>query len=112
MLACQELLGLPIPAHSLQEILALRPGFVEKKAYQFCLSPQRSTASKTFFDFLAVEGISARVQYLRSCLLPDRDYMIARYSIRHRRLLPLYYLRMIAQAAFDSLRAVTQPRQG
>ncbi len=112
LFACSRLLDLPLSDHVRQRLLTHQPGFLEKKAYQFCLSPARSSASKTFFDFLAVEGISARVQYLRSRLLPDRDYMMARYSIRHPWLVPLYYLRLIAQAAFDSLRAVTQPRQG
>ena len=79
---------------------------MERNAYQFCLSGRRSSASKTLFDFLATRGLRARGHYLRSRLFPSREYMIARYSIREPRLVPLYYPRMILQAALDGFRAL------
>jgi hypothetical protein len=111
MLTCQEHLGLPIPAHSLQKILALRPGFVEKKAYQFCLSPERSTASKTFFDSLGGRGLPSRVRLLSSRLFPSRGHMIDRYSIRHHWLAPFYYPLMILEATFNGSRALRKPHR-
>jgi len=104
----RELLDLPISDHFLQRMLARRVGFLERKAYQFCLSPTRSSASKTFFDFFAVEGLKAKFRFLFSRIFPDRDYMIARYSIRDPWLVPLYYPYMIGRAVLDSLRAVAQ----
>ena len=106
LLECQELLGLPIPADPWRQLLSYRPGIVENKAYQFCLSPRRSTASKTFFDFLTTDGLRARTRLLSSRLLPSSEYMIKRYSIRNPRLVPLYYPRMILGAALDAFRAL------
>jgi hypothetical protein len=103
---CQELLGLPIPADPWRQLLSYRPGVVEKEAYQFCLSPRRSSASKTFFDFLTADGLRARTRLLSSRLLPSSDYMIKRYSIRNPWLVPVYYARMILAAALDALRAL------
>jgi len=111
MLTCHELLGLPIPPHSLQEILSLRPGFVEQKAYQFCLSSQRSQASKTLFDVLATRGLQNRVRLLASRLFPSPEYMESRYSIRHNWLVPLYYPRMILEATLNGLRALRNPHR-
>ena len=106
LLECQELLGLPIPADPWRQLLSYQPGFAENKAYQFCLSPRRSTASKTFFDFLTTDGLRARTRLLSSRLLPSSEYMIKRYSLRNPRLVPLYYPRMILEAALDGLRAL------
>jgi hypothetical protein len=103
---CQELLGLPVPAELWRQLLSYRPGFTENKAYQFCLSPQRSTASKTIFDFLTANGLRARARLLSSRLLPSPQYMIKRYSIRNWSLVPLYYPRMILGAAFDAFKAL------
>lgn len=105
LLKCRELLGLAVPEHALSTILSLQPGFAERKAYQFCLSPRRSTASKTLFDFVTTPGLLARARFLSSRLFPSREYMKTRYSIRNPRLVPLYYPRMLLEAALDGLRA-------
>jgi hypothetical protein len=106
LLECQDLLGLPIPPDPWRQLLSYRPGFAENKAYQFCLSPRRSTASKTIFDFLTTDGLRARTRLFSSRLLPPSEYMIKRYSIRNRSLVPLYYPRMILAAALDAFRAL------
>jgi len=106
LLECQELLGLPIPADPWKQLLSYRPGFAENRAFQFCLSPRRSTASKTLFDFLTTDGLQARTRLLSARLLPSSEYMIKRYSICNRRLVPLYYPRMILGAAVDAFRAL------
>jgi len=108
----RKLLNLRIPDHVLQRMLAHRTGFLEKKAHQFCLSPVRSSASKAFYDFFAVEGLPTKFRLLFSRLLPDRDYMIARYSIRNPRLVPLYYPYMIGQAVLDSFKTLARSRRG
>jgi hypothetical protein len=107
-----ELLNLPIPDHVLTRMLTLRTGFVERKAYQLCLSPTRSSASKAFFDFLAGEGLATKFRLLFSRLFPSRDYMIARYSIGNPRLVPLYYPYMVARAVLSSLSALARSQRG
>jgi hypothetical protein len=108
----KELLNLPVPDHVLHRILTFRPGFLEKKAYESCLSPARSSASKTFFDFMAVEGLFTKFRLLLSRLFPSRDYMMARYSIRNPSLVPLYYPYMIAKAVLDSFSALARFHDG
>ncbi len=103
---CQETLGLSLPEHALDRILALRPSFVERRAYQFCLSSSRSTASKTLFDFLATPGLAPRVRLLSSRLFPPRSYIRARYSVSNPALVPFYYLRMIVTAVLDGIRSL------
>jgi hypothetical protein len=112
LLECKELLDLPIPDDVLERMFALGAGFLEKKAYQFCLSPVRSSAGKTFLDLFAGEGLSGRFRLLSSRLFPSRDYMMARYSIRNARLVPLYYPYMIAKAVLDSFRALARSQLG
>ncbi|NIN66760.1 MAG: hypothetical protein GTO63_19135 [Anaerolineae bacterium] len=107
---CSRLLRLPIPERPRERLLAHQPGFWERRAYQLCLSPTRSTVSRTLFDLLAIEGVPAKAHYLHSRLLPDRDYMMARYSIGDPRLVPLYYPLMITRAIADGLKALAQPR--
>jgi hypothetical protein len=111
LLKCRELLGLVIPDHSLRTILSFQPGFVERQAYQFCLSPRRSTASKTLFDFLTTPGLRLRFRFLSSRVFPSRDYMVTRYSIRHPVLLPFYYARMVWEAAVGGLQALLLSRK-
>ena len=106
LLTCRETLGVSPPDHVLDRLLAAHPGFVEKKAYQFCLSGSRSTASKTLFDFLASQGLGARARLLSARLFPPRAYIVARYRVRSPALLPFYYLRMILGAALDGVRAL------
>jgi hypothetical protein len=108
----KELFDLPIPDHVLQRMLACQPGFLEKKAYKSCLSPARSSTSKTFLDFFAVGGLVTKFRLLFSRLFPSRDYMMARYSIRNPRLVPVYYPYMIARAVLDSLRALGHSQPG
>lgn len=107
---CSRLLGLPIPEPVRERLLAHQPGFWERRAYELCLSPARSTVSRTLFDLFSIHGVSAKTQYLRSRLLPDRDYMMARYSISDPRLVPLYYPLMITRAITNGLKAVARPR--
>lgn len=106
LLTCRETLGVSPPDRIMDGLLAARPGFVEKKAYQFCLSGSRSTASKTVFDFLASQGLGARVRLLSARLFPPRAYIMARYRVRSPALLPYYYMRMIVDAVFDGFRAL------
>ena len=106
---CSEALGLSLPEHFARTVQAMSPGLVERTAYQFCLSGTRSTASKTLFDFLTVEGLANKARLLSSRLFPSRDYMIRRYSIRRRWLVPLYYPRMLGAAAVQGIRALRRP---
>ncbi len=106
LLTCRETLGVSPPDRIMDGLLAARPGFVEKKAYQFCLSGSRSTASKTLFDFLATPGLRARARLLSARLFPPRAYIMARYRVRSPALLPYYYMRMIVDAALDGLGAL------
>ena len=106
LLTCRETLGVSPPDRIMDGLLAARPGFVEKKAYQFCLSGSRSTASKTVFDFLASQGLGARARLLSARLFPPRAYIMARYRVRSPALLPYYYMRMIVDAVFDGFRAL------
>jgi hypothetical protein len=109
---CQETLGLSPPEHALDRIRALRPGFVERRAYQFCLSNSRSTASKTLFDFLATPGLVPRVRLLSSRLFPPRSYIRTRYSVSSPALVPFYYLRMILTAVLGGIRSLRRaPRR-
>jgi hypothetical protein len=109
---CQETLGLSLPGQVLDRIRSLRPGFVERRAYQFCLSNSRSTASKTLFDFLATPGLVPRVRLLSSRLFPPRSYIRTRYSVSNPVLVPFYYLRMILAAVVDAIRSVRRaPRR-
>jgi hypothetical protein len=110
LLECSRLLFLPIPERARERLLAHQPGFWERRAYQLCLSPTRSTVSRTLFDLFAIQGVPAKAHYLHSRLLPDRDYMMARYSIGDPRLVPLYYPLMITRAIADGLKALVQPR--
>ena len=111
LLACVEFLDLRLPDRVRQRLLAFRPGFLERKVYQLCLSPARSTAGKTLVDFLSVEGVSSKTQLMLSRLFPSREYMVARYSISNPKLVPLYYPHMITQAIFNAFRAFSQSRQ-
>lgn len=108
----KELLNLRIPDHVLQPMLTRPTGFLERKAYQFCLSPGRSTASKTLFDLFAVEGISAKLEFLFSRPFLSREFMMVRYPIRNPRLVPLYYPFMIGRAVLDGFKALTGFGQG
>ena len=108
----KELFDLPMPDDVLQRMFAYQSGFLEKKAYESCLSPTRSSASKTLLDFFAGEGLGARFGLLLPRLFPSRNYMMARYSIRNPRLVPVYYPYMIARAVLDGLRALGHSQAG
>jgi hypothetical protein len=111
LLKCRELLGLVLPDDSLHRILSSQPGFVERQAYQFCLSPSRSSATKTLFDFLTTPGLRLRFRFLSSRVLPSRHHMMARYSIRHPALVPFYYARMVLEAVVAGLKALLLSRR-
>ncbi len=108
----RELLNLSISEDVIERVLTLPAGFLERKAYQFCLSPGRTKASKTLFDLFAVEGISAKLEFLFSRPFLSREYMMVRYPIRNPRLVPLYYPFMIGRAVLDGFKALAGFGQG
>ncbi len=63
------------------------------------LGPSRSYADVLIADLRALPGWRQRSKLIAEHLFPDRDYMQTRYRIRHRSLLPLYYLRRLIGGA-------------
>ena len=88
----------PLPADALPALAALTPAAEEAAAFQRLADQRRSSLELARGRVAALPSRSARLAYWRAMLFPPAAYMIPRYHIPWRGLLPLYYLGRIVKA--------------
>jgi hypothetical protein len=93
----QEWFGTPLPEQALT--LLDQPGDARQHSFfQQMVVPQQSTAARIWADVRGVPNSRARLAHLRQKLLPNPAYMMERYRIPSRLLLPFYYIRRWGKA--------------
>lgn len=83
---------LPPPARKLMQRRVPQP---QRKRIADIARAQRSTAGKALLNIRYTNGIRQKARMLRRLLFPHPRYMMARYDIDHKGLLPLYYGRRL-----------------
>ncbi len=85
--------GVPLPEEMVARILAVSPSRRERLRMARNDARWAGGAGKRFIiDLISLSTWRERVRFCWRGLFPASSYMTDRYQIRHRRLLPLYYL--------------------
>lgn len=85
-------LGAPIPDDVLSGCLSLSASLEEAQVYAWHIDPERSVAQRIWSDIAYIPDWSRRLRYVLVKLIPSPSYMIPRYQIPFRVLLPFYYI--------------------
>jgi len=85
-------LGAPIPDEVLTSCSSLSASPDETQVFAWHTAPERSAAQRIWSDIVYIPDWSRRLHYVLVKLLPSPSYMIPRYRIPFRLLLPFYYL--------------------
>lgn len=88
----------PLPAAALAALTAATPAPEEAAAFGDLDRQRRNSLGSVRGRLQALRGHSSRLAYWRSMLFPPATYMIPRYHIPWRGLLPFYYLGRIVKA--------------
>jgi hypothetical protein len=83
--------GAPLPAATLARLAAMQPSPDEAQVFAQLSVGQRPVAQRFRADLAAIPAWRDRLRYAWAHLVPAPAYMIERYAIAHRALLPLYY---------------------
>ena len=83
--------AVPIPPAVLERLQRLQPSRDEQRIAAKLTAPQPGVARRFWIDVASMTGWHTRVGYAWTHLFPSAAYMRARYQVRHRLLLPLYY---------------------
>jgi hypothetical protein len=93
----QKWFNTPLPEIALA--LLTRPSDRQQQIFfQQMVMPQQSTAAHIWTDVQGIPHFRERLTLLRQKLLPNPTYMMERYQISSRLLLPFYYLRRWGKA--------------
>jgi hypothetical protein len=83
--------GGPVPAAVQTQLDALRPSAEEVQVVGWRTAAKRPVAQRFWSDLASMSGWRQRLHYAWIQMFPSMAYMVSRYHIRHRLLLPLYY---------------------
>jgi hypothetical protein len=83
--------GVPVPAQVLSRLNALRPSADEVRVVAWRTARQRPVAQRFWSDLAGMGDWRQRLHYVWIQLFPSVTYMVSRYGIKHRLLVPLYY---------------------
>ncbi len=81
-----------LPARLCAALAVLAPSTQEQRAYRALMRGDERIAARMASELRHAVTWGARLRYLRDQLFPSPDYMRARYGLRHRALLPCYYI--------------------
>jgi hypothetical protein len=93
----------PLPEAAMA-LLATPAEQTQKSQLAAIVRSDRSVAGKLFLDASDSRGWQGKTAVIRSILLPHPNYMMQRYAIRHKALLPAYYLARLGKGAMMLLR--------
>jgi len=86
-----SVLGAPVPAKVTQALSNMRPSLGEWITYYAFVEGRAPSAVRNLAFMFQRRGWGSRGKYIFAKLFPPAEYMIERYHIRHRWLLPLHY---------------------
>lgn len=84
-------LGAPVPADVMRALAHMRPSLGEWITYYGFVEGRAPSAVRNLAFMLQRRGWRSRIRYILAKLFPPPEYMIERYHIKHRWLLPLHY---------------------
>lgn len=84
-------LGAPVPVEVTRALSRMRPSLGEWITYYAFVEGRAPSAVRNLAFMFQRRGWLSRVKYILAKLFPPAEYMIERYHIRHRWLLPLHY---------------------
>lgn len=103
-----EELGAPVPDDVLARCRHQSPTPGEKRILEIRSAEEITVAHRVWFDLTSLPGWRQRLHYLTSFalnrFLAPPAYMVTRYQIRYRILLPLYYLYRLSDALYDGIK--------
>jgi hypothetical protein len=79
----------PLPAGARKALQQHRPSWKERLAFAAITAPQNR--ARILWDSWSMPGRGGGAAYLGRSVFPEASYMVERYKIADRRLLPLYY---------------------
>lgn len=91
-------LATPLPEPALA-LLARETDPAQRQMARQIANPGRSTAGKALLNAQNTPGWRQKTAVIRPILFPHPAYMMQRYHIRHRALLPFYYLARLLKGA-------------
>ncbi|MCL4263429.1 MAG: nucleotidyltransferase family protein [Anaerolineae bacterium] len=91
-------LATPLPEPALA-LLALETDPAQRQMARHIAKPHRSPASKVLLNAQNTSGWRRKTAVILPTLFPHPTYMMQRYHIRHRALLPFYYLARLLKGA-------------
>lgn len=102
--------GVVLPREAQQLFQPPRWDIAERTVY--ALTTTRFTEARTLSDALNMPGARRKFEFVRKYLFPDSSYMRRRYQIKNDALLPLYYVRRLAESAFKFTRSLWAAARG
>lgn len=84
-------LAAPVPEDVMRALESMRPSLGEWITYYGFVEGRAPSAVRNLAFMLQRRGWRSRAKYIFAKLFPPPEYMIERYHIRHRWLLPLHY---------------------
>ena len=98
----------PIPPFVLEQLDTYKPSRFERRIFTSHASSRGKDSEGTVIlaRLLTMPGITLKLRYIWTLLVPSRDFMIWRYAITNPKLLPFYYLLRVKNSFLMTLKAV------
>lgn len=100
-------LATPLPPPAL-DLLAQESDAAQRQMARHIANPQRSPVGKVLLNAQNTPGWRQKTAVILPTLFPHPNYMMHRYHIRHRALLPLYYLARLLKGTLIALKLVSR----
>lgn len=100
-------LATPLPPPAL-DLLAQESDPAQRQMARHIANPHRSTAGKVLLNAQNTPGWRQKTAVVLPTLFPHPTYMIQRYHIHHRALLPFYYLARLLKGAVTALKPINR----
>lgn len=101
--------GVSIPSEITRKLEKLRPTPYERILYT--LAAAGGSEARVVLDGLALPSMSARMGFWSRHMLPTPGYMLVRYRIRDRRMVPIYYLWRILSGSLKAIASLARTIQ-
>ena len=98
----------PVPAETLQRLGSLSPSPEEVRVFSWHTAAERSVAQRIWSDLAHLPGWTSRLRYLSLKLFPSPEYMLARYRVRHRSTLLVFYAYHLLAGVHSGIRLIAQ----
>ncbi|GIK56063.1 MAG: nucleotidyltransferase family protein [Chloroflexi bacterium] len=98
-------LATPLPEPALT-LLAQESDPAQCQLARYIANPHRSTAGKVLLNAQNTPGWRQKTAVILPTFFPHPTYMMQRYHIRHKALLPIYYLARLLKGAVTALKPV------